>query len=88
MPIGQVGDILHETVYMILKLSTPLLLAALVVGVVVSLIQALIQVQEQTLTFVPKLFAVFVCLIFFASLMASSLINFTQRLFNLIPQMM
>lgn len=78
---GEVGDLLRETIYLILKLSSPLLLTGLVVGVVISLVQALIQVQEQTLTFVPKLFAIFACLILCMGFMAHNLMQFTERLF-------
>ena len=84
---GEVGDLLRETVFLILKLSSPLLLTGLVVGVVISLIQALIQVQEQTLTFVPKLFAIFACLILCMSFMANSLVRFTEHLFAMIAKL-
>jgi flagellar biosynthetic protein FliQ len=84
---GEVGDLLRETVFLILKLSSPLLLTGLVVGVVISLIQALIQVQEQTLTFVPKLFAIFACLILCMSFMANSLVRFTEHLFVMITKL-
>ena len=82
MNTSDVGDILYQTIALILKLSTPLLLVALIVGVVVSLIQALLQVQEQTLTFVPKLFAICAALIFLSGFMNQNLIRFTQQLFS------
>lgn len=83
---GDVGDILYQALSLILKLSTPLLLIALIVGILISLLQALLQVQEQTLTFVPKLFAIVGSLIFFSSFMTQSLINFTKILFDKIVQ--
>ncbi|MDP4724720.1 MAG: flagellar biosynthesis protein FliQ [Alphaproteobacteria bacterium] len=84
---GEVGDLLRETVFLILKLSSPLLLTGLVVGVVISLVQALIQVQEQTLTFVPKLFAIFACLILCMGFMANTLMRFTEHLFVMITKL-
>lgn len=82
MLLPEVGDLLRETMVLILKMSTPVLLVALVIGVVVSLIQALIQVQEQTLTFVPKLFAVFACLLLVGGMMTTQLMIFTESLFK------
>ncbi len=83
----QVSDLLRETIFIILKLSTPLLLTGLVVGVVISLVQAIIQVQEQTLTFVPKLFAIFACLILSMGFMANQLIRFTEHIFTTITRL-
>lgn len=82
MNAAEVSDLLREMLYLILKISSPVLAVALVVGVVVSLLQALIQVQEQTLTFVPKLFAVMATLIICAGFMASSLMSFTESIFT------
>ena len=59
MDQGLAISVLREAVLLIIKLSLPILLVALVVGVVISLLQALTQIQEQTLTFVPKMLAVF-----------------------------
>lgn len=82
MNAAEVGDLLREMLYLILKISSPILAVALIIGVVVSLVQALIQVQEQTLTFVPKLFAVIATLIIGAGFMATSLMSFTESLFQ------
>lgn len=76
-------SILRESVLLIIKLSLPILLVALVVGVVISLLQALTQVQEQTLTFVPKILAVFGVLILLLPYMFGSLQDFATNLFNL-----
>ncbi len=81
MTAAEVADLLRETLLLILKMSSPLLFVALIIGVVVSLLQALIQVQEQTLTFVPKLFAVFGALILFSGFITKGLMQFTQELF-------
>ncbi len=84
---GEIGDLLHEAVLLILKLSSPLLITGLVIGVIVSLLQTIIQVQEQTLTFVPKLFAIFACLILCMGYMANSLMIFTEHIFSIITKL-
>ncbi|MGB4658470.1 MAG: flagellar biosynthesis protein FliQ, partial [Mobilitalea sp.] len=56
-------DIAKQAVYLVLKAASPMLLASLVVGLVVSILQTVTSIQEQTLTFVPKLVAVFLVLI-------------------------
>jgi flagellar biosynthesis protein FliQ len=71
-----------EALYLILLLSLPPLLASLVVGLVISLLQALTQVQEQTLTFVPKIIATILVLIIFAGWMLGVLREFTSRVFD------
>jgi flagellar biosynthetic protein FliQ len=71
-----------EALYLILLLSLPPLLASLVVGLVISLLQALTQVQEQTLTFVPKIIATILVLIIFAGWMLGVLREFTARVFD------
>jgi flagellar biosynthetic protein FliQ len=58
MSNGAILDILRETLWLTLVVSTPVLLVALVVGVAIGLVQALTSVQEMTLTFVPKLAAI------------------------------
>jgi flagellar biosynthetic protein FliQ len=84
MDQGLAISVLKEAVLLIIKLSLPVLLVALVVGVVISLLQALTQIQEQTLTFVPKMVAVFGVLILMLPYMLGSLQDFATDLFNLI----
>ncbi len=83
MDQGLAISLLKESVVLIIKLSLPVLLVALVVGVVISLLQALTQIQEQTLTFVPKMLAVFGVLILMLPFMFGSLNSFATDLFNL-----
>ncbi|HEX7314725.1 MAG TPA: flagellar biosynthesis protein FliQ [Pyrinomonadaceae bacterium] len=71
-----------EALWLILVLSLPPLLASLVVGLVISFLQALTQVQEQTLTFVPKIIATILVLIISATWMLTSLREFTGRVFE------
>ncbi len=75
---------LREAVLLIIKLSLPILLVALAVGVIISLLQALTQIQEQTLTFVPKMLAVFGVLVLLLPFMLSSLQDFAGDIFNLV----
>ncbi len=75
-------EILRQTVMMILKLGTPLLLIGLVIGVVISLIQALTQIQEPTLSFVPKLIVILLCLVFLLPNMIQQMTIFTNNLFD------
>ena len=71
-----------EALWLILLLSLPPLLASLVVGLVISLLQALTQVQEQTLTFVPKIITTIVVLIIFAGWMLTTLREFAAHVFD------
>jgi flagellar biosynthetic protein FliQ len=75
-------SIAGEALKLILLLSLPPLLASLVVGLVISLLQALTQVQEQTLTFVPKIITTIVVLIIFAGWMLATLREFASRVFD------
>ena len=71
---------------LILYLSMFPLLASLTVGLIVSLIQALTQVQEQTLTFVPKVAATIIVIIFSAPFMLTTLMEFTKQVFDMMLQ--
>ncbi len=75
-------ELAGEALWLILMLSLPPLLASLVVGVVISLLQALTQVQEQTLTFVPKIIATILVLIITAGWMLDTLREFAGRVFD------
>ncbi len=75
-------ELAGEALWLILMLSLPPLLASLVVGLFVSLLQALTQVQEQTLTFVPKIIATIVTLILFAGWIFENLQVFTRKVFD------
>lgn len=74
-----------EALSLSLLLAGPALVVSLVVGVVVSVVQTVTQVQEQTLTFVPKLAAVAATLAFTASWMGAELVRFTTTLWGAIP---
>jgi flagellar biosynthetic protein FliQ len=76
----------NEALLLILILSGPALLASLVVGLLVSIFQATTQVQEQTLTFVPKIVVTFLTIMLLGSWLLSQLVVFTQRIYQLIPR--
>ncbi|MBO8155224.1 MAG: flagellar biosynthesis protein FliQ [Bacillaceae bacterium] len=75
----------EQGVYVTLIITGPLLLLALVVGLLVSIFQATTQIQEQTLAFIPKIIAVFVGLVFFGPWMLVRMVDFTIKIFNSIP---
>ncbi len=70
----------RETVFVTLKLGAPALILALVVGLLVSFLQALTQIQEMTLTFVPKMLVILLSLLLFLPFMLQTLTAFTQGL--------
>jgi flagellar biosynthetic protein FliQ len=78
-------DIAMQTMTVALKLSAPILLTALVIGFAISLFQSMTQIQEFTLSFVPKLVGVGAALLFSGNWMLHTLISFTRDLFDQIP---
>ena len=87
MSIGEVTMILRGGILHVLMIAAPLLLSALVVGLVIAILQATTSIQEQTLTFVPKVFAILAVLAFLGPWMFSSLREYTIELFQRIPDM-
>ena len=84
------SDVLHiagQALMLAAKLAGPLLVASLLVGVVVSLVQAVFQVQDQTLSMVPKLAAGALVLFMTGGWMLRVTVEFTQQLFEQIPQL-
>lgn len=84
MTLTQVLDVLQEAFVVMLKVGGPILVIALVVGLIVSILQATTQIQEQTLSFVPKLLAILAGLLLMGSFMINTLISFTEHIFQLI----
>ena len=80
MDTAAVLDVSRDAIVVLLKLSAPLMITALVIGLIVSLFQALTQIQEMTLAFVPKILVVFLSLLMFLPFMISTLITFTEGL--------
>ncbi len=75
----------QNAVTLTLLLSAPVLLVAMVVGLLISLFQAVTQIQEMTLTFVPKIVAVFATLLFLSSWMINKLVDYTHELIVNLP---
>jgi flagellar biosynthesis protein FliQ len=80
MNATDVLEVSRDAIWVMLKISAPLMLVALVVGLVISLLQALTQIQEQTLTFVPKILLLFVVFVLTIPFMSTTLIEFTREL--------
>jgi flagellar biosynthetic protein FliQ len=72
----------RETVYVALKLGAPMMLLALAVGLAISFFQALTQIQEMTLTFVPKMLVILISLVLFLPFMLQTLMSFTEGLMS------
>lgn len=77
-------DIIREAFLTIILVAGPVLIVALVVGLIISIFQATTQIQEQTLSFVPKVLAVVITLIVAGNFMINKLVSFTTQLFSLI----
>jgi flagellar biosynthetic protein FliQ len=75
----------RDAIYTTVMLSAPLLISALVVGLIVSIIQAVTQINEATLTFIPKMLAIIVVLIVMAPWMTQMLTSYTTELFTNLP---
>jgi flagellar biosynthetic protein FliQ len=81
--LGLILRILNETLIQTAILSLPFLLVSLVVGLIISILQATTSIQEQTLTFVPKLIAIGLLLIFLGPILIRIFSDFTFRMFDL-----
>lgn len=82
MTEAAVLDVGRDAMVVVLKLSLPLLLSAMVVGLLIAVFQALTSIQEMTLTFVPKIITVFVGVVVFLPFMMRVIVEFGQRLFD------
>lgn len=87
MKLSQTLDILQTAFLVILKVGGPILLIALVIGLLISILQAATQIQEQTLSFVPKLLAIIFGLIVLGNFMMTSLIEFAEEIFQTIASL-
>jgi flagellar biosynthetic protein FliQ len=85
--IGEITVLLRGGILEVLLLAAPLLLSALLVGLIVAILQATTTIQEQTLTFVPKVLTILVVLALLGGWMFTSLGEYTTDLFRRIPDM-
>ena len=82
MPIDVVMDITRQALFLIIKVSLPVLLVSLCVGLAVSIFQTVTSIQEQTLTFVPKIVCVFLSLVLFGNWMMTCMVEFMTALWS------
>ncbi|GLI85511.1 flagellar biosynthesis protein FliQ [Rossellomorea marisflavi] len=82
MSVESVISLAERGIYTTLIVSGPLLLLALVVGLIVSIFQATTQIQEQTLAFIPKIVAVLLGIIFFGPWMLTKMLTYTSQIFS------
>ena len=86
MDAGQVVTIARQTIGVIVKTSVPLLLVSMIVGLIISLFQTLTSIQEQTLTFVPKLIAIMIALMIMGNWLLNEIVSFMQMLWSSFSQ--
>ncbi len=82
MNADDVLDLAQDSILVMIKIGAPVMLVALLVGVAIALIQALTQMQEMTLSFVPKLLAIYATMILALPFMTNTLIDFGEDLFR------
>lgn len=82
MTIDQASDLIRESLTVMIVLSAPILLAALVIGLMISIIQAATQIQEQTLTFVPKIIGMGVVAVVATPWVGKLILEFAERMFS------
>lgn len=87
MSLGMIVNLMRGAVFQVFILCAPVLGAALVVGLIVAIFQATTSIQEQTLTFLPKMLVILVVLALIGGWMFSMLSNYTVNLFSQIPQL-
>ena len=86
MSLNSITTLIQNAVFQVLIIAAPVLLIGMGVGLIVSIFQATTSIQEQTLTFVPKIAAILLAIAFFGPWMFSSMRQYTINLFNLIPE--
>ena len=79
MTVDAVVDIANRALYLIIKVSLPVLLISLVIGLIISIFQTVTSIQEQTLTFVPKIIGVFLGLMLLGGWMMQNMVEFTNE---------
>lgn len=82
MSIDVVIQIASKALYLIIKVSLPVLLVSLIVGLIISIFQTVTSIQEQTLTFVPKIVCVFIALILLGNWMLTEIVDFMVELWS------
>lgn len=78
-------ELARKSIYTTLLVSSPMLILALIVGLSISILQSITQIQEMTLTFIPKIIAVAIALVIFLPWMITTVVSFASQLFSIIP---
>ncbi len=86
MTEADVVTLLRDAIWLTIKLSAPILIVGMVVGLIISIIQTTTSIQEQTLTFVPKVIATFITIVLLASWMIQSMLDYTRDILSLIAK--
>ena len=86
MSIDDVTAIASDALFLVIKVSAPILLVSLIVGLIISIFQTVTSIQEQTLTFVPKIIAIFLALILLGSWMMNTMVEYTVQLWSSFSQ--
>ncbi len=81
---AEVLDIATDSIWVLIIVSMPMMLVGLVVGVIIALFQALTQIQEQTLVFVPKILAIFLTMLIALPFLGSTMASYMERVVDLI----
>ncbi len=87
MEYEYVIEVAQQAMKITLMLAAPMLIGALVVGVLVSIFQAVTQIQEQTLSFIPKILVIVAALVIFSPWMMETMTSYTRELFISIPEL-
>lgn len=82
MTVDQVVSIISDALFCIIKTATPVLLVSLVLGLIISIFQTVTSIQEQTLTFVPKLIGIFVTLVILGHWMLNNIVDYMVKLWS------
>ena len=83
MTVDIVIDIMKAAIWLIIKLSAPMLLVSLVVGLLISIFQTVTSIQEQTMTFVPKILSIFITLLICGNWIMTEISDFTTQLYSM-----
>lgn len=82
MTVGEVMEVARGALFLIIEIAAPLLLVSLMVGLTISIFQTVTSIQEQTLTFVPKILSIFLTLILLGDWMLNQVVEYMERLWS------
>ena len=86
MTDGYIIDLVRQAIYVTFLISAPIMILGVIMGLVIAILQTTTSIQEQTLTFVPKLLVILGALVYFSFFIISKLTDYTQDIFSLIPE--